>query len=117
MKPSTNFRGFTLVEIMIVVMIIGLLAAIAVPNFSKAKQKSRQNICINNLRLIAAAKDQSAAENGYEDTEVLTAADLTPFLKGNQMPSCPSRGGVYTINAISVSPVCSFSATLSHSIS
>ena len=116
MKLARNTKGFTLVEIMIVVAIIGLLAAIAVPNFVQARTTARRNACINNLRLISAAKDQSALENGYAETSVLTSANITAYLKASAMPTCPASG-TYTVNAVSVSPVCSLSATLSHTIS
>ena len=116
MKLTRNSKGFTLVEIMIVVAIIGLLAAIAVPNFVQARTTARRNACINNLRLLSAAKDQTALENGYAETSVLTSAEVIAYLKANAMPAYPAVG-TYTVNAVSVVPVCSLSATLSHTIS
>ena len=93
MKLMKNNRkgGFTLVEIMIVVAIIGLLAAIAIPNFVKARQTAQTNACINNLRIIDAAKQQWALEKGKVSTDVPVAADLTPYLgrSGTVMPKCP----------------------------
>ena len=69
MKRVNRKSGFTLVEIMIVVAIIGLLAAIAIPNFVKARTTSQQNACINNLRLIDASKQQWALEQRKQNTD------------------------------------------------
>ena len=70
MKINTSRKaGFTLVEIMIVVAIIGLLAAIAIPNFVKARSTSQMNACINNLRQIDGAKQQWALEKGKTATD------------------------------------------------
>jgi prepilin-type N-terminal cleavage/methylation domain-containing protein len=105
MTIKKNTAGFTLVEIMIVVAIIGLLAAIAVPNFVQARTNARRSSCINNMRLIDAAKEQYALENNKDATTTPAAADVTPYLKSNVMPTCPSSG-TYTIDAIGTLPSC-----------
>ena len=97
-------KGFTLVEIMIVVAIIGLLAAIAIPSFMQARTTSQTNACINNLRQIDAAKEQDALENGLVTGG--TSANYTDYIKGNAMPDCPAQGS-YTLGAIDTDPVCS----------
>ena len=72
-------KGFTLVEIMIVVAIIGLLAAIAIPSFMRARTTAQANACINNLRQIEAAKDQYALENGLTNGAVVLGGDIAAF--------------------------------------
>ena len=106
---KTNRKsGFTLVEIMIVVAIIGLLAAIAIPNFVRARQTSQTNACINNLRIIDAAKQQWALENGQQSSVTPTSTQIVIYLgrAGTAMPAEPLNGS-YTINALSVVPYCS----------
>ena len=102
-----NSRGFTLVEIMIVVAIIGLLAAIAVPNFVQARNAAQKNTCINNLRLLDAAKDQWAIENNKTDGDSVGEDDVKVYLKGNQMPKNPVDSDSYELNDIGVLPSCS----------
>lgn len=100
--------GFTLVEIMIVVLIIGILLAIAIPNFMKARETSRTNSCIGNLKQIDAAIQQYAMDNKKSGADAvaigdLYAADGSGYLRSN--PVCPS-GGAYTLTTVSKQPTC-----------
>src|SRR5437868_12964697 len=94
MKINTTRKwGFTLVEIMIVVAIIGLLAAIAIPNFVRARTTAQQNACINNLRQIDGAKQQWALEQKAGGSVTPGATDIQPYMgrgTGGTLPLCPS---------------------------
>src|SRR5580693_3205643 len=89
---SLRKSGFTLVEIMIVVAIIGLLAAIAIPNFIRARNTSQTNACINNLRQIDGAKQEWALEMKKQPAAVPATTEIQPFMgrgSSGSLPVCP----------------------------
>lgn len=106
-RNSRN-AGFTLVEIMIVVAIIGLLAAIAIPNFVRARTTSQQNACINNLRQVDGAVQQWALEQKKDPAATVAETDVTPYLKNSVI--CPSGGTTfansYTVTTVAARPTC-----------
>ena len=118
-------KGFTLVEIMIVVAIIGLLAAIAIPSFMRARVTSQKNACINNLRQIESAKDQYALEFGLTNGASILANEtaawgvfVTATGDGGYIktfPTCPSTNATksaagaaacYSVNAVGSNAAC-----------
>jgi prepilin-type N-terminal cleavage/methylation domain-containing protein len=105
---TSNKSGFTLVEIMIVVAIIGLLAAIAIPNFVRARTQSQKNACINNLRQIDGASQQWALETKAASTANVVYDSIKGYLRNEVI--CPSGGTTfadsYTLATVADKPVC-----------
>ena len=104
--------GFTLVEIMIVIAIIGLIAAIAIPNFIKARSDSQGEACSQNLEQINGAKQQVAFANNLGDTDTPTDAQLIPYLAVDTAATidtgtdlCPASG-TYTVGDMTTLPIC-----------
>jgi len=104
---TQGLGGFTLVEIMIVVAIIGLLAALVIPNVLRASARSQATTCINNLRQIDTAIQQFSVEAGKKVGDTINYPnDLTPYIRLNHngvIPPCPI-GGTYAANLVGTVP-------------
>ena len=101
-----NPKGFTLVEILIAVAIMGLLVTIAVPNYVKTRTNAQKQVCIENLTQIEAAKQMWGVEVGRGNGDAPSDADLIgPTLYLKEIPLCPARG-VYDFRAIGTNAVC-----------
>lgn len=103
-------RAFTLVEIMIVVLIIGILLAIAVPQWVATRSRTQQRTCLTHLRAISHAKEQWAMEFNKSTGDAVLVGNLVPtYLKGTVLPACPG-GGTITINNVGTEPACTLGA-------
>lgn len=98
--------GFTLIEMMVVILVICVLLAIAIPNFQKAREGARTRSCLANLKSVVTAKEQYAVEKRLNQGDPVTFDDLTPtFLRSR--PQCPASGA-YNIGTVGETPECSY---------
>ena len=100
-------RGFTLVEIMIVIAIIGLLLAVAIPNFIRAREVSQARACQSNMKNLIGAKERWAMDNRRGATDTPSMSDVAvPGVYIRSVPQCPA-GGTYTVGSLDELPTCS----------
>ena len=104
-QNRSNKSAFTLVEIMIVVAIIGLLAALAVPGFVKARKQSQGRRIINDARQMDAAIDQWALEKGKKDNDAVVTTEASSYLKSGSWQVNDVLGNAYTIGPVGSSQV------------
>src|SRR5690242_16782765 len=111
-KSLKSRRGFTLIEIMIVVLIIGILLAIAVPNFVLARKAARTKACVSNLKQIQSAKEQWAMDNRQAGSAAVAMTDITGTGKYIVTePKCPSNNAAYTPGTVDTNPTCTYGST------
>ena len=105
---ATRPSGFTLIETMIVASLIGMLAAIAVPNFIRSRTSAHTSACINNLRTIDYAIQQWALEEKKGSNTTVQFADISSYLKSSVL--CPAGGtsfaNSYSITVVGSQPLC-----------
>ncbi len=97
-KSTTVRSGWTLVEIMIVVSLIGLLVAICIPSFMKSRETSQLNSIYSNLRIVESAKDQWALQNQKGTGSLPDWPGLSDYIKGGTVK--PATSEIYTINSV-----------------
>lgn len=109
MKTGTvrNKGGFTMIEIMIVVGLVGMLAVIAIPSYVRARYRSQVSTCLNNLRQIDGAKAQYAIEAHVTTGTSIQDDDLDVYLKTPMDEIQEPADGDYTVNDVGVQPECS----------
>src|SRR5271170_7033945 len=115
MKVANNTKGFTLVEIMIVVVIIGLLAAMAIPAFQKVRTNSQDKAVLNNARQLSAASDQYYLENGVSTVTLTDLLGPTSYIKAlnsvanETYPTYFTQGTTITIQSVAGSRTITYS--------
>ncbi len=102
-KANIEYKGFTLVEIMITVAIIGIVYAIAIPNFMRSRKKSHMNTCIANLKQIDSAKAQAGFANP-DSSDINILFGPSGYIK--MTPCCPLMKMSYVLGSANESPVC-----------
>jgi len=113
-KATKAKNAFTLVEIMIVVLIIGILLAIAVPNFVRARESSRAKACIANLKAIDSANSQVAMTNNLPNGQNVALNAIPQLVTAGylkSLPVCPSSG-TYSLTTVNTPPTCSVGGTM-----
>lgn len=98
---------------LVVIPVIAILAAIAIPSFVKSRDMAHQNVCVNNMRLIDVAKQEFSREKGLTASDPVSPVDLSALLDGGLGSCACPKGGSYTIGALGQDPECSVHGTLS----
>jgi competence protein ComGC len=113
MKGMNRKLGFTVKEILILVTIVAMIAVVAIPSYVKARNKSQQRACINNLRYIDSSKFNCSMCYRLTVGDKIATASVNEYLIGATTPICPS-GGTYTYGNIGSDPECTITTHAYH---
>ena len=115
LRRAARRSGFTLIEIMIVVLIIGVLLNIATPSLVSARDKGQARSCVKNLNNFLSAKEQYAMDNKIpaNSPTAVTWSNLTPYVRANPGtpatgPVCPTKGDAYNYGTLVIPPTCTY---------
>jgi prepilin-type N-terminal cleavage/methylation domain-containing protein len=106
MQNARREKGFTLIEIMIVVLIIGILISTVMPTFLKAKRTTNTRMCIKNMQVIDTAKNEWVMENGLAGSAVPNAGDLIGYMRSSTFPTCPEGADPYQMTSADTKTEC-----------
>jgi prepilin-type N-terminal cleavage/methylation domain-containing protein len=117
LPPASRWRrsGYSLIEILCVVGVLAMVAAITIPSLFRSRAKSQTAACIDQLRQIHSAQQQWVIESKPKGNSPVLKKDLQPYFKGGKFPVCPS-GGDYKLGGPSVTPECSLGKTEGHEL-
>lgn len=105
MRRTRKRSGFTLMEIMIIVAIIGVLAALAMPGFIKVRKQSQARRILNDARMIDTAIDAWAMEKGRADGDEIDMTEVVTYAKGGTLPSVDLLGNPFLIGTVGTNQV------------